>query len=377
MIYLDHNASTPVDPEVADVVYAALKLNFGNPSSSHDIGLKAKEAIEKAREEVADLIGVASEEIFFTSGGTESNNIAIRGIAESGKRGHIVSTAIEHPSVTNPCLHLREKGFEVSFVTACGDGRVDPGDIKKALRKDTVFITVMHANNETGVIQPVEEIGLIAREAGIPFHTDAAQTLGKVPASAERLNVDMLTVVSHKFYGPKGIGALYIRKGLTLKPVIFGAGHEKGLRPGTENVPAIAGLGKTCQMARLYTKERAAHTKKLSDLLFASLKYKVDGIRLNGHATLRLPNTLSVFIPGVDATDLLEKIRHRVAATAGSACHSGLKRPSPVLTAMGIPEADALSSIRLSTGKDNTEEEIREAVSVIVDAVKELRRESS
>jgi cysteine desulfurase len=373
MIYLDNNASTPVDPEVADAIHSALRLHFGNPSSSHDIGLRAREALERARAQVADLIGASPEEIFFTSGGTESNNLAIIGTAIGKGKGHIITTAIEHPSVANPCLHLREKGFAVSFVAVGRDGRVDPGEIKKAIRKETILITAMHANNETGVLQPVEEIGLLAREAGIPFHTDAAQTVGKISVSAAQLNVDMVTVVSHKFYGPKGIGALYVRQGLSLKPILFGAGHERGLRPGTENIPGIVGLGKTCELARRYTKERAFHLKKLTDLLFAGLTEKVDGIRLNGHEILRLPNTLNISIRGVDSLDLLEKIRSTIAATAGSACHSGQKSPSPVLTAMGISEADALSSIRLSTGKDNTEEEIKEAISVLVDTVRELR----
>jgi cysteine desulfurase len=374
MIYLDHNASTPVDPEVADAIHAALRSLYGNPSSSHGIGLRAREAMEKARAEVADCVGACPEEIFFTSGGTESNNLAILGTALQKGKGHIITSAIEHPSVANPCLHLREKGFAVSVVTVGGDGRVDPGELKKAIRKETILITAMHANNETGVLQPVEEIGLLAREAGIPFHTDAAQTVGKIPVSAAQLSVDMLTVVSHKFYGPKGIGALYVRKGLSLKPILFGAGHERGLRPGTENIPGIVGLGKTCEMTRLFLKERGAHMKKLTDMLFVGLRELLQDVRINGHETLRLPNTLNICIPGVDSTDLIEKIKDDVAVTAGSACHSGRKTPSPVLIAMGMPEADALSSIRLSTGKDNTEEEIKAAVEIIVRAAQGQRR---
>jgi cysteine desulfurase len=374
MIYLDHNASTPVDPEVADAIHAALRSSYGNPSSSHVIGLRAKAVMEKARQEVADCVNASPEEIFFTSGGTESNNLAILGAALEKGKGHIITSAIEHPSVTNPCLHLQEKGFDVSFVTVGGDGRVDPVELKKAIRKETILITVMHANNETGVLQPVEEIGLVAREAGIPFHTDAAQTVGKIPVSAAQLNVDMLTVVSHKFYGPKGIGALYVRKGLSLKPILFGAGHERGLRPGTENIPGIVGLGKTCELARRYTKERAFHLKKLTDLLFAGLRERLQDVRINGHETLRLPNTLNLCIPGVDSTNLIERIKDEVALTAGSACHSGRKTPSPTLMAMGMSEGDALSSVRLSTGKDNTEEEIRAAVEIIAKAAQGQRR---
>jgi cysteine desulfurase len=377
MIYLDNNASTPVDPEVSDAVYSALRLNFGNPSSGHETGLRARGAVEKARAQVADLIGVSPEEIFFTSGGTESNNLAILGSAGDGGKGHVITSAIEHPSVLNPCRHLEARGFEVSFMGVNRDGRLDVEEVRKEIRKDTILISVMHANNETGVLQPIEEIGRLAREWGIPFHTDAAQTVGKMTISAGKLNADMMTIVSHKFYGPKGVGALYIRKGLSVKPILFGAGHERGLRPGTENVPGIVGLGKTCEMARFYTNERSSHMKKLADMLFRGLKEGIEGIRLNGHETLRLPNTLNISVPGVDSIDLLEKIKDRVAATAGSACHSGRKNPSPVLTAMGTPAAEALSSIRLSTGKDNTEEEIREAIGVIVDAAKELKEKSA
>lgn len=374
MIYLDNNASTPVDPEVADIMHSALRLNYGNPSSSHAIGLRAREAVERARTQVADLIGALPEEIFFTSGGTESNNLAILGTARTGGKGHIITSAIEHPSVTNPCRHLEGKGFDVSVVRVGGDGRVDSEEIKKAIRKETILITIMHANNETGVLQPIEEIGLFAGESGIAFHTDAAQSLGKMPVSVRKLNVDMMTIVSHKFYGPKGIGALYIRKGLSLSPILFGASHERGMRPGTENVPGIVGLGKTCDLAKLYAKERASLMKKLTDILHAGIKEKIHGARLNGHEILRLPNTLNISIPGIDSIDLLEKIRDRVAATSGSACHSGQKSPSPVLLAMGISEADALQSVRLSTGKDNTEEEIRESVEIIAKAVQDRRQ---
>lgn len=374
MIYLDNNASTRVDPEVADIMHSALRLNYGNPSSGHEIGLRAREAVEKARAEVADLIGVSPEEIFFTSGGTESNNLAIVGTAENRGKGHIITSAIEHPSVLNPCRHLEAGGFEVSFVGVNGDGRLEVEEVREAIRKETILITVMHANNETGVLQPVEEIGRLAMEAGIAFHTDAAQTLGKMTVSVGQLNADMMTIVSHKFYGPKGVGALYIRKGLSVKPILFGAGHERGLRPGTENVPGIVGLGKTCDLARLYTKDRVSHMKKLTDMLYCGLKERLQNVRLNGHETLRLPNTLNICIPGTDSLDLLEKIRREVAATAGSACHSGRTSPSPVLTAMGISQADAMSSIRLSTGKDNTEEEIKESVEIIAKAVRDLRQ---
>ncbi|HUO77663.1 MAG TPA: cysteine desulfurase family protein [Thermodesulfovibrionales bacterium] len=374
MIYLDHNASTPVDPEVADAVHSVLRTNFGNPSSGHDIGLRAKASMEKARLQVAELIGASPPEVVFTSGGTEANNLAIIGTALKKKKGHIITSLIEHPSVMNPCRHLEAMGFGCTYVGVNHEGRVALEDIRKAIRKDTFLITIMHANNETGVFQPVEEIGALAREKGISIHTDAAQTVGKVPVNVEKLNVDMLTVATHKFYGPKGIGALYMRKGIELNPLLFGAGHERGLKPGTENVPGIAGLGKACEMAGIYMKDRVSHTKKLTTMLCNGLMGRISGLRINGHETLRLPNTLNVCIPGVNSTDLLEMIKNNVAASSGSACHAGENKPSAVLMAMGISEADAMSSIRLSTGKDTTEEEIRESVEIIDKAVQALIR---
>ncbi len=374
MIYLDNNASTPVDREVTDAICAALKVNFGNPSSSHEVGFRAKASMEKARAQIAECIGASGEEIVFTSGGTESNNLALIGAARKKRKGHIITSIIEHPSVINPCRYLQEKGFDVTYVKVDRDGKVIVGEIKRALRKDTILITIMHANNETGVLQPIEEIAMLSSGAGVLFHTDAAQTIGKIPVSVRKLDVDMLTIVSHKFYGPKGVGALYIRKGVELDPILFGAGHERGLRPGTENIPGITGLGKACELAKEHINERASHTKKITDMLYRGLKERISGIRLNGHESDRLPNTLNVRIPGIDSLSLLESIRDRVAASSGSACHAGSMKPSAVLAAMGLSDADALSSIRLSTGKDTAEEEIGEAVGIIAKAV-DLRRE--
>jgi len=374
MIYLDHNASTPVDPEVADVVYSVLRTNFGNPSSGHDIGIKAKTSMEKARLQVAELIGASPEEVVFTSGGTESNNLAIIGSSLKNKKGHIITSVIEHPSVTNPCAHLQSMGFDCTYVRVDHDGMAIVEDIRKAIRKETFLITLMHANNETGVLQPIEEIGALAREKGISFHTDAAQTVGKVPVNVEKLQVDMLTIATHKFYGPKGVGALYIRKGVELSPLLFGAGHERGLRPGTENVACVAGLGKACEMAGVYMKDRTSHTKRLTSMLCTGLRERIPGLRINGHETLRLPNTLNICIPGINSSNFLGWIKDSVAASSGSACHAGENKPSAVLMAMGIPEADAMSSLRLSTGKDTTEEEIKEAVEVIANAVQQLAR---
>lgn len=369
MIYLDHNASTPVDPEVADEILSALRSHYGNPSSSHAVGSRAKALVEKARSRVSQLVGAKEGEIIFTSGGTESNNLAIIGLAarKSAKR-HLITSVIEHPSVANPCRHLEEKGFDVTYLNIGSEGRVSVPDVEKAIREDTFLITIMHANNETGVLQPIEEIGALARKAGIVFHTDAAQTVGKIPVDVRKLNCDMMTVAAHKFYGPKGVGALFVRNGVELHPTLFGAGHERGLRPGTENVHSIAGLGKACELAALYVEERASRIRRLTETLYHGLRERIGGIRLNGHGTLRLPNTLNICIPGVDSTSLLEKMKDTLAASSGSACHAGQRKPSPVLTAMGLSEADALSSIRLSTGKDNTEEEMRAAVEILTEA---------
>lgn len=374
MIYLDNNASTPVDPEVSYEMYSALKMVFGNPSSNHAMGIRARSSIEKARSLTAELIGAAPEEIFFTSGGTESNNLAIIGIAERYRKGHIITSVTEHPSVINPCRHLEEKGFDLTYLKVDQYGRVAPEDVRDAIRKDTILITVMHANNETGVLQPMEEIGSISREKGIAFHTDAAQTVGKIPVNTQKLNTGMMTIVSHKFYGPKGVGALYIRKDIAISPILFGAGHERGLRPGTENVYGIVGIGKACELAGAYISKRVSHSSKLAELLYGSLKKKVHDLKLNGHETDRLPNTLNLCFQGIDSHELLERIKDRIAASSGSACHSGIKKPSPVLTAMGVTDADALSSIRFSAGKDNTEDEVKEAAEIIVNAAEGLRQ---
>ncbi len=376
MIYLDNNASTPVDPEVAEAVIFALRNNYGNPSSSHNAGRTARQVVETARERVASLIDASPQEIFFTSGGTESNNLAIAGTASKSKKGHIITSILEHPSVMNTCRALEERGFCITYIPVGRNGRVSAEDVGKAIRPDTILVTIMHANNETGVLQPIEEIGTITRQKNIPFHTDAAQSAGKIPVKTGELNIDMLTLAAHKFYGPKGIGALYIKKGLSIKPIMSGAAHESGLRPGTENVPAIAGFGKACELSSRYTGLWASHTHSLTTMLYNGLRQKAGSITLNGHETLRLPNTINLSVLGTDATELLERLGERVAASSGSACHAGSRKPSSILLSMGVSEQDALSSIRLSTGKDNTEREIMEAIDLISASVEALRRRS-
>jgi cysteine desulfurase len=375
MIYLDNNATTPVDPEVSDAIFSSLKRDFANPSSTHLPGKKAREVIENCRVRIAGFIGACPEEIVFTSGGTESNNLAILGTALFHGKGHIVTSVIEHPSVINTCRHLQSLGFRVSYVPVDGDGIVDLNELGKSVREErTILISIMHANNETGVIQPIEEIQAVANEGGAAFHTDAAQSVGKMHFDPSSAPADMMTIVAHKFYGPKGAGALYVKAGTKINAIFFGAGHEGGLRPGTENVAGIVGLEKACFLARRDIDLRVAHTSRLRNLLLDGLISEVPGLLLNGHQKKRLPNTLNVKIPGICSDDLVERIRGTLAVSSGSACHSGKRLPSVVLKHMGLSDEEALSSVRLSIGKDNTEEEIREAVEIIADAVRELRK---
>jgi cysteine desulfurase len=374
MIYLDCNATTPVDPEVYDAVFSSLKRDIGNPSSSHLAGQKARETIESARSDVADFLGCMPDEICFTSGGTEANNLALIGSARAYGKGHVITSSIEHPSVLLACRHLEALGFEISSVSVDSEGVVSPDEVERAIRKDTFLVSIMHANNETGVLQPIEEIGAVARKRGLAFHVDAAQSIGKTPFSVNDAAVDFMTVVSHKFYGPKGIGALCIRGGRPLNPILYGGRHEKGLRPGTENVAGIVGFGKACQIAKRDIKLRVPHTLRLRELLFENLKSLIPDLRLNGHKSRRLPNTLNVRIPGVSSHLLAERLRQEVALSAGAACHAGETTPSHVLLSMGLSDAEALCSIRLSVGKDNTEDEILKASSLIAAAADSLRQ---
>jgi cysteine desulfurase len=363
MIYLDNNATTPVDPEVRLAMKEALEKGFGNPSSSHAAGRLARGMVEDARLRVSALIGANPGEVIFTSGGTESNNLAIIGTALARGSGHIITSAVEHPSVTNAVRHLESMGFAATYAGVARQCRVIPGEILGAIRKDTILITIMHSNNETGTLQPVEEIASIANSRGIRFHTDAAQSAGKVKVSAE--GVALMTVASHKLYGPKGAGALFIRDGVELSPIMFGAGHERGLRPGTENVPGIVGLGKACEIALRDIERRIQSGLRLSSQLLEGFRSRVKGTRLNGHETKRLPGTLNLCFKGTDAFALVESLRDEVAISAGSACHSGVCRPSPVLKAMGLADSDALASVRISIGKDNSEEDVANALETL------------
>ena len=371
-IYLDNNATTPLAPDVINAMAECLRHNFGNPSSAHPYGEKAKKAVEDARGKVANLIRAVPDEIIFTSGGTEANNLAIFGTAQMFKSGHIISSSIEHPSVMNTLKHLEGRNFRITYLPVDKYGIIDPDDLKKHIKSNTFLITIMHSNNETGSIQPIAEIGDIAKGKGIVFHCDAAQSVGKVPVDVKRLNVDLLTIVSHKFYGPKGTGALYIKHGADIRPMLFGASHEKGLRPGTENVCSIAGLGKASEIAKKEMKARVSGMRHLTNIFHKELRREIPGIRLNGHPVKRLPNTLNLSFPNIQGSAMLERLKNDIAASTGSACHEGRHTPSSVLKAMGISDKDAFSAVRLSLGRDNTEAQIKKAVKAIVRAYTSL-----
>jgi cysteine desulfurase len=374
-VYLDYNATTPHDPEVIAAMLPYLEEHFGNPSSSHLYGMETKSAVDKARQQVSSLLHCQPEEIVFTSGGTESNNHAIKGIAfarqDSGK--HIITTQIEHPAVTEVGKFLEEYGFEVTYLPVDDFGLVSLSDVEKAITPQTILITVMHANNEVGTIQPIERISDLAKEHGIVMHSDAAQSAGKIPVDVNSLGVDLLSLVGHKLYASKGIGALYIRQGIQLTKFMHGAGHEHGRRAGTENVLEIVGLGKACQIAQRDLAKNRRHMAEMRDRLQNGLAEKLDKVKVNGHPETRLPNTLSLSFKGVEANVLLSEIEEHVAASAGAACHAGEVRISRVLEAMRIPVDWAKGTLRFSTGRMTTEAEIDHAINVISDAVVRIR----
>lgn len=365
-IYLDYNATTPVDPRVVEAMAPFIAEHFGNPSSAHALGRCAKEAVETARAQVADLLGAQPDEIVFTSGGSESNNTAIKGVAWALRdRGdHIITSQVEHPSVLNPLRFLERQGFAVTFLPVDEFGMVRAADVEAAVTPRTILITIMHANNEIGTIEPIAAIGQLAHSRRVLFHTDAAQSVGKIPTRVDELNVDLLSVAGHKLYTPKGVGALYVRRGVKFEPLIHGAGHESGRRAGTENVPYIAALGKACELAAKELEERRACAGTLRDQLHDGLK-KLFGRRLhlNGHPTERLPNTLNVSFEGRIGREVLDALGD-VAASTGSACHEGTHELSPVLKAMGVPERIGLGAVRFSLGRWTTHEEIQRVLTL-------------
>jgi cysteine desulfurase len=360
-IYLDFNATTPIAPEVAGAMSQALET-FGNPSSEHWAGHAARQAVEKARAQVAALLHCSSDEVVFTSGGSEANNHALKGVffAQGGGGGHIVTTQVEHPAVLNPCRFLERLGATVTWVPVDHFGRVDPDDVRRALSPRSVLISVMHSNNEVGTLQPISEIARIARERNVLLHTDAAQSVGKIPVRVDELGADLLSLAGHKLYAPKGVGVLYVRKGVNLEPLIHGAGHESGRRAGTENIMLDVALGAACELAQAW--QGVDSIRQLRDLFWELLQTKFgEGVVLNGHPTERLPNTLNVSFVGKIGSTVLSSLEG-VAASTGSACHSGSVELSPVLKAMKVAPEIGMGAIRFSLGRTTTSEEIEQVV---------------
>ncbi len=378
-IYLDYNATTPIAPEVAEAMVPYLYEHFGNPSSSHPYGVAAKHAVESARGQVADLLGCRPGEVIFTSGGTESNNYAIKGVAlaNRGRGDHIITSAVEHPAVVEVCKWLATQGFRLTVLPVDEYGLVDPADLEGAMEAGTLLVTVMHANNEVGTIQPIRELAEIAHRGGALMHTDAAQSVGKITVDVDELGVDLLSVAGHKVYAPKGVGALYIRDGVELAPLLHGAGHEGGRRPGTENVLEIVGLGQACQIAGRDLEKNVAHFQQMRDRLHQGLLRELGAeanvVRLNGHPQKRLPNTLSLSFRGVEANTLLAQIGEEVAASAGAACHADQVDVSAVLAAMQVPVEWAMGTVRFSVGRGTTAADVDRAGEVVAGAVQAAR----
>ena len=370
-IYLDHNATTPLLSEVVDAMLPYLQEHFGNPSSRHLYGRRTHDAIERARSDVAALINSRADEIIFTSGGTEANNLAIRGTNLSTSRGRVVTSTVEHPATAGPVSWLERQGWDIVRVGVDAGGRADVRELDLAITSATALVTIMHSNNETGVLQPIQEAVRFARRAGACVHTDAAQSVGKVPIDVRAMDLDLLSIAGHKLYGPKGVGALFVRRGTDLEPLTLGAGHERGLRPGTENVASIVGLGAACAMAQRDLDQEAARVRALRDRLWGQLSQAIPHLALNGHMENRLPNTLNVRFPGVSGEALLAATP-QIAASTGSACHDGDESASAVLLAMGIPAAAALGSIRLTLGRATTESAIDRASTALARAWRAL-----
>ena len=375
-IYLDHAATTPTHPEVVKAVVPYFTEAFGNPSSIYSYGQEAKGAVEEARTKVAELIGARSEEIVFTSGGTEADNSALKGVAyASGHKGnHIITTSTEHPAVLEVCKFLEKRGLKITYLPVDKYGLVDPDDVRKAINNKTILISVMHANNEVGTIEPVEEIGEIAKEAGICFHSDAVQTVGHIPVNVDKLKVDLLAISGHKFYGPKGVGALYVRKGAKLISLMHGGEQEKRRRAGTENVPAIVGLGKAVELAGQEMGKEVERLAGLRDKLIRGLGEKIDHIHLNGHPKRRLPNNVNVSVDFVEGESMLLNLDlEGICASTGSACSSASLEPSHVLLALGLSPEQAHGSLRFTLGRENSEADVERVLEVLPGIVAKLR----
>jgi cysteine desulfurase len=376
-IYLDHNATTPLLPEVVDAMMPYLREHFGNPSSGHIFGQRAQAAVSQARHQVAALLGCDADEIIFTSGGTEANNLAIRGVTGAHEnRSHVITTFIEHPATQQPCSWLEHHGRGVTRIGVDGDGRARIDEAHDAIDSDTALVTVMHSNNETGVLQPIEKLAELAHAAGVLMHTDAAQSIGKVPVNVREMGVDLLSIAGHKLYAPKGVGALYVKRGTPIVPFALGAGHERGLRPGTENVASIIGLGVACEAAARDMDVITARLRMLRDTLWERLAAAVPGLALNGHRELRLPNTLNVRFPKVSGNALLGGAPE-IAASTGSACHDGRDSASAVILAMGVPPEQAVGSVRLTLGRGTTQDDVEQAAEALVRSWRRLLGEQA
>lgn len=380
-IYMDHASTTPVDPEVVEAISPYFTEYYGNASSLHSFGQEAYEAMENARKKIANLIKAKPEEIMFTSSGTESDNIAIKGIAYKMKKykdkgSHIITSEIEHPAVLETCKHLENQGFKVKCLPVDKYGLVSPDDLEEAISTSTFLISIMHANNEIGTIEPIEEIGKIAREREIPFHTDAVQSAGKLDIDVNGMNIDMLSLSSHKMYGPKGTGALFIRKGIKLEPIIQGGGHERGFRSGTENIPGIVGMGKACELAEKRMDVDVVNLKNMRDKLIKGI-LEIEESYLNGHPTKRLPNNAHFRFTAIEGESLVMSLDDKgIAASTGSACSSKKLKPSHVLMAIGLNEVEAHGSLRLTLGRQNTDEEIEWVIEVLPTIIEKLREMS-
>lgn len=375
-IYFDHSATTPVDPSVVDAMLPYLKDRYGNPSSSYRLGKEARQAMENARSQVATLIGSGAEEITFTSGGTEANNLAILGTAykkwEKGR--HIITTTIEHRAVLEPCKFLKSQGFDVTFLPVDESGMVDPQEIEQVIRPDTILISIMHANNEIGTIQPVEEIGKLAEERGITFHCDAVQSAGRLPVDVNRIKCDMLSISAHKLYGPKGVGCLYLREGTEIVPIIAGGGQERDLRGGTENLPGIVGLGRAAQVAGEVLERSRWEMVFLRDRIIEGISERIPNSILNGHRFQRLPGHVSFSFSNVDGRALLSMLDEKgIAASNGSACHSDSPGPSHVLKALGYSDELAGSTLRITLGRDNSDHQVDYLLAILPDIIDALR----
>jgi cysteine desulfurase len=373
-VYLDHNASTPVHPEVVAAMLPYFGERFGNPSSVHAFGREAREGVEAAREQIANFLRVGKEEVVFTSGGTESDNLAVKGVAMARKAGHIITSQIEHHAVLRTVQYLETLGFAATYVPVDQHGMVDPDDVRRAVRPDTILISVMHANSEVGTIQPVAEIGRIARERDIPFHVDGVQTFGKVPIDVDGFGIDLLSFSSHKIYGPKGVAGLYIRRGTRMVSVQHGGEHERRRRAGTENVPGIVGFGKAVEIRQREMTEEAARLTALRERLWQGISARVLEVRLNGHPTQRLPGTCNMCFRHVESESIVLGLDLKgVGVSAGSACTSGNVEPSYVLVAMGVPLDWAMGSVRCSLGRSTTAQDIDYVIECVAPLVAKLR----